>query len=346
MELYDIAVKVEKGRKKEHYELTGDCCEWVAENGCVVLALADGVGHCANDHEAAQITCNKFIEKCREALSGGVRLDEPLLWQFCEEIDPFLARKREKACFCAIAWYPDENEFVWFHVGDTRIYRYNYQKGMEQLTTDDHGMPVVMKINGKVHTDHGSVVARTPIDSAIGDMKHKFHTGKCDFLPSESLILCSDGMYETSDFERNIQSLLSRVDLEEAVAKVTSTDDDDYSLLVLRRTDDDGVEWTAEELCDELDTTQPTLPTHIFLKKVEKALTCGVAQSGHEEALTKLTEGCRDRRLFLVPEDLTRILAAGKERYYSLPAESPLKRKTEQLVVALQRYASDQRRFG
>ena len=51
-------------------------------------------------------------------------------------------------------------------------------------------------MNGKVHTDHGSVVTATPISSAIGDMKREFHTGRCDFLPSESLILCSDGMWE------------------------------------------------------------------------------------------------------------------------------------------------------
>ena len=67
MNNYDIAAKAEKGRKKDRGERNGDCCSWIEENGCVVLALADGVGHCANDHEAAQTTCSQFIEKCRKA---------------------------------------------------------------------------------------------------------------------------------------------------------------------------------------------------------------------------------------------------------------------------------------
>ena len=179
---FDIASKAEKGRKKDRGERNGDCCSWIEENGCVVLALADGVGHCANDYEAAQTTCSQFIEKCRKALQNGDRLDESKLRRFCEEIDPVLARKNEMACFCAIVWIPEENESVWFHVGDTRIYRYSYREGMCQLTEDDHGTPVAVKMNGKVHTDHGSVVTATPISSAIGDMKREFHTGRCDFL--------------------------------------------------------------------------------------------------------------------------------------------------------------------
>jgi hypothetical protein len=109
---------------------------------------------------------------------------------------------------------------------------------MHQLTQDDHGTPVVVKMNWQVHTDHGSVVTATPISSAIGDMQREFHTGRCDFLPSESLILC-DGMYETANFAQVVRELLSKVAMKDAVAKVTTTDDDDYSLLVLRRMDDD-----------------------------------------------------------------------------------------------------------
>ena len=342
----DIASKAEKGRKKDRGERNGDCCSWIEENGCVVLALDDGVGRCANDYEAAQTTCSQFIEKCRKALQNSGRLDEAKLRQFCEQIDPILARKNEMACFCAIVWKPEENESVWFHVGDTRIYRYSYREGMCQLTKDDHGTPIAVKMNGKVHTDHGSVVTATPISSAIGDMKREFHTGRCDFLPSESLIFCSDGMYGTANFAQVVRELLSKVDMEEAVSKVTTTDEDDYSLLVLRRNDDDGTVWTAEELCDEFDAPQATLPLHILMKKVEKSLTDGVLQSGHEEALSELTERCRDKRLFLAPDDISRILAAARERYDSLPGDSPCKKDAERLVVALQRYAADERRYG
>ena len=82
------------------------------------------------------------------------------------------------------------------------------------------------------------------------------------------------------------------------------------------------------------------------MKKVEKSLTNGGLQSGHEEALTELTERCRNSRLFLSPDDISRILAAARGRYDSLPGNSPCKKDAERLVVALQRYAADARRFG
>lgn len=231
---YQIASKSEKGRKKESFERNGDCCGWIDESGCVVLALADGVGSCADDARASKITCDLFLEKCRKALKGSKLLTEEKLAQFCREIDPVLAVDNDMACFCAVVWYANTRSVVWLHVGDTRIYRYSKAEGLVQMTQDDHGKAVNIKVNGKLYTDHGAVVSATPIDNAIGDRGCDFHTGSFEFNPGDSIILCSDGMYNSSTFGNDMESLLNQADLTDSIKSLTTTDDDDNTLLVMR----------------------------------------------------------------------------------------------------------------
>ena len=129
---YQIASKTEKGRKKESFEHNGDCCGWIDESGCVVLALADGVGSCADDSRASKTTCDLFLEKCRTALKDSKMLTEEKLAQFCREIDPVLAVDNDMACFCAVVWYLNARSVVWLHVGDTRIYQYSKEEKLCQ----------------------------------------------------------------------------------------------------------------------------------------------------------------------------------------------------------------------
>ena len=81
---------------------------------------------------------------------------------------------------------------TWIHVGDTRIYRYNKAEGLVQMTQDDHGQAVNIKVNGKLYTDHGAVVAATPIDNAIGERVCIFKTFSFYFNPGYSILLCAE----------------------------------------------------------------------------------------------------------------------------------------------------------
>lgn len=255
---YQIASKTEKGRKKESFERNGDCCGWIDESGCVVLALADGVGSCADDARASKITCDLFLEKCRMALKGSKLLTEEKLAQFCREIDPVLAVDNDMACFCAVVWYANTRSVVWLHVGDTRIYRYSKAEGLVQMTQDDHGKAVNIKVNGKLYTDHGAVVSATPIDNAIGDRGCDFHTGSFEFNPGDSIILCSDGMYNSSTFGNDVESLLNQADLTDSIKSLTTTDDDDNTLLVLRR--DMTINTDLDELMTQLEQDPDAIP--------------------------------------------------------------------------------------
>lgn len=269
---YQIASKSEKGRKKERHERNGDCCDWIDESGCIVLALADGVGSCADDARASKTTCDLFLEKCRTALKDSKVLSEERLAQFCREIDPVLAVDNEMACFCAAVWYANTRKVVCFHVGDTRIYRYSKAEGLVQMTQDDHGKPVNIKIGGKLYTDHGAVVAATPIDNAIGDRNCNFHTGEFEFNPGDSLVLCSDGMYNSASFNDDIESLLNQADIQSSIRAFATTDDDDNTLLVMRHNLAFDEEVGLRELMNLFDEYQTIMPFNALIDRFSDGL--------------------------------------------------------------------------
>lgn len=269
---YQIASKSEKGRKKESRERNGDCCGWIDESGCVVLALADGVGSCVDDERASKTTRDLFLEKCRMAVKDSKVLTEEKLAQFCREIDPVLSVDNDMACFCAAVWYVNTHSVVWLHVGDTRIYRYSMAKGLVQMTNDDHGKAENIKIGGKLYTDHGAVVSATPIDNAIGDRNCDFHTGSFEFNPGESIILCSDGMYNSSSFTNDVESLLNHADLTAGIRAVTTTDDDDNTLLVLRQDLAFDTEMSLHELMDHFDEYRTFIPFYTLIDRFSDSL--------------------------------------------------------------------------
>ncbi len=269
---YQIASKSEKGRKKESFERNGDCCNWIDESGCVVLALADGVGSCADDNRASKSTCDLFLDKCRTALKDSMMLTEARLARFCREIDPVLAVDNDMACFCAVVWYLNARSVVWLHVGDTRIYQYSKQEGLVQKTQDDHGIAVNIKVGGKLYTDHGAVVSAIPINNAIGDRGCDFHTGTFEFNPGDSIILCSDGMYNSSTFGEDVQLLLNQADLKSSINSMTTTDDDDNSLLILRHNLAFSEEVELRELMNLFDEYQTIMPFNALIDRFSDGL--------------------------------------------------------------------------
>lgn len=269
---YQIASKSEKGRKKESFERNGDCCAWIDESGCVVLALADGVGSCDDDNRASKNTCDLFLDKCRTALKDSTMLTEARLAQFCREIDPVLAVDNDMACFCAVVWYLNARSVVWLHVGDTRIYRYSKEEGLVQKTQDDQGIAVNIKVGGKLYTDHGAVVSAIPINNAIGDRGCDFHTGTFEFNPGDSIILCSDGMYNSSTFGEDVQLLLNQADLKSSIKSITTTDDDDNSLLILRHDLAFDEEVDLHKLMNLFDEYQTIMPFNALIDRFSNGL--------------------------------------------------------------------------
>ena len=317
---YQIASKSEKGRKKESFERNGDYCGWIDESGCVVLALADGVGSCADDSRASKTTCDLFLKKCRSALKDSKMLTEARLAQFCREIDPVLAVDNDMACFCAVVWYLNARSVVWLHVGDTRIYRYSKEEGLVQKTQDDHGIAVNIKVGGKLYTDHGAVVSAIPINNAIGDRGCDFHTGTFEFNPGDSIILCSDGMYNSSTFGEDVQLLLNQADLRSSIKSITTTDDDDNSLLILRHDLAFDEEVDLHKLMNLFDEYQTIMPFNTLIDRFSDGLE-SMLDASHLDVfdMADIVAFMKEKQLYPDKTRIERIFNKVMGRYNILP---------------------------
>ena len=270
---YQIASKTATGTKKDKYKSNGDWYGWLERDNCVVLAVADGVGECASDYRASHTACDRFIEKCASALNRDEELDESALHRFCVEIDPVLAVDNDKACFSAAVWYTNTHQVVWLNVGDTRIYKGNRVGVMTQMTVDDRAVENAESNDpkyGKYRTDHGALVPNVGVKYALGDGLFGFHTGSFEFGPGESMVLCSDGMYNSSSFDVDMARLVDAADMDEAVKRINTTSTDDATLLVLRR--NMTVEAGLEEIMGNFDDYQKTMPFNALTERFCKAL--------------------------------------------------------------------------
>ena len=332
---YQIASKTEKGRKKENFEPNGDYCGWINESGCVVLALADGVGSCVDDADASKTTCDLFLEKCQQAVKDSKVLTGERLAQYCREIDPVLAVDHEMACFCAVVWYANTRDVVWLHVGDTRIYRYSKAEGLVQVTNDDHGKPINIKIGGKLYTDHGAVVSAIPINNAIGDRNCDFHTGSFEFNPGDSIVLCSDGMYNSSSFSNDVESLLNHPDLTLGINSITTTDDDDYSLLVLRHRLALDEEVSLRELMNLFEEYHTIMPSNTIIDRFSDGLETMLDANNIEvDELADIVSFMKQKQLYPDKKRIDRIFTKALDRLKIMP-EGSQKQQLNQACVEL-----------
>ncbi len=316
---YEIASQSLKGRKKGNFEKNGDYCHWLETERCVVLALADGVGSCANDARASQTANALFVQKCKETIDHGNRLTIETIVEHCKAIDPVLAKTDDMACFCAVVWYIDEDELVFIHVGDTRIYKYSLAKDLEQMTRDDHGKAVNIKIGGKLYTDHGCVVSAVPISKAIGDESLDYHSGAFPFHEGESLVLCSDGMYGSSTFRQDVQNLVQKANLKEAIGGLSTTDDDDASILVLRRNVSGEGLISVDDVMTDYEQYRAQYPFNTLIDVFAQNIQAMLESQTDTEKLGKAVLFVKDNMLYPDREQINRLFDLSIAAYNKMP---------------------------
>jgi len=289
---YQIASKTATGTKKQYDQYedpNGDWYRSLETDGCVVLVVADGVGTCASDSRASHTACDRFIEKCVSALSRNELLDESAIHRFCVEIDPVLAGHNDMTCLSAVVWYTNTNRVAWFNVGDTRIYKGSRSGIMTRMTVDDRAVENTKSNDsrfGKYLTKDGVLVPSVGVKYALGDCHLKFHTGSFEFNPGESLILCSDGMYNSMNFDNDMAKLLGSIDITEAITGIETTDKDDNTLLVLRR--DMTVDTGIDELMAQLEQDPNAIPRNVLIDRFCDGLEKMLEDNADANAIAKV----------------------------------------------------------
>lgn len=318
MKSFEIAQFSVKGSKKGAYEDNGDCCVYIESDDCVFMALSDGVGTCADDARASRTVCKLLAEFCGKAIQAKQKLSEKSLEQFCMEIDTVLWKAADKACLSAIVWYTDENEVGFLNVGDTRIYKWNINEGMTQMTEDDHGKAVVVKINGKIHTVNGTVVMSTPIDKAIGDRKYGYHLGRIRLEEGECLILSSDGMYNSDTFKSQVHVLAQSICMSEIAQTLSTTEGDDASLLILRRNITPDSSFSISAMMEDYNQGKRTLPDHVVIESIVVALT-NMVESGENATESKtIVEFAHRHQLYPKKEIVINLLETVAKKHAQL----------------------------
>jgi len=307
---YNIASKTTTGSKKEESQPNGDWLRWFETEKCVVLTVADGVGSCANDARAARTTCNSFIEKCAAFLKQGKRLDETAIKQFCTEIDSVLAGRDDMSCLSAVVWYVDEDQVTWFNVGDTRIYKFNKEGVLTQMTVDDRSVQNKKSNDpkyGKYYTDHGALVPNVGVSVAIGDGTLEFHTGTFAFEPGDSLVLCSDGIHQSSSFTKDIVERLNAPALSEAINTLGTTSADDATVLVIRREVMGSEMPGVETMMSDFEVCRSKWPFNAIVERFAAEIMRMIESGDDVEKLAAAVRFAKEHELYPSKTEITKI---------------------------------------
>ena len=200
-----------------------------------LFVVCDGVGGEAFGHEAAEITTKIFSDISNAELSIDV-INENI--KKANEAILFVQRKdtaHSRMCTTIAGLYLNNNDFIAFNVGDSRIYRYRTPYIM-QLSTDHSVWQEQINLGLEPKPEHRNIITRyiggSSYEPAIID-------GKGKVFDNDIFVICSDGVWdllEHDDFENALSSdrplnVICKILVDLALQKGTN---DNLSIIIVR----------------------------------------------------------------------------------------------------------------
>lgn len=187
---------------RDHNEDSVRCS---AEEG--VFILADGLGGHGRGEVASALAADVLFAGCAAG-----RMDrEALLALFQEANGAVLAGQREpgqeEMKTTAVALVLSEDQALWAHLGDSRLYRFS--GGELTQETRDHSVTYMKYLGGEItymdtyHDDDRSSLLR-----ALGREPCSPEAGEAELSPGDAFLLCSDGFWEYVYREEILADLL------------------------------------------------------------------------------------------------------------------------------------------
>ena len=161
------------------------------EEGCAYLLVCDGLGGENGGEVASALACQEITRVLVE--SAFVTANAVIRRRAREDLS--LAGM----CTTAVAAVALGGEITLCHVGDSRAYRLQGEEAVA-LTTD-HTLVQMLIDEGKITEDEAADRPdRHHITRAVGAEDYlDVELGSCTLQPGETLLLCSDGLYNMVD---------------------------------------------------------------------------------------------------------------------------------------------------
>lgn len=235
---FQFAAKTEKGRKRNAEEPNGDHCVvgrlfGKGSETQALLVLSDGL-----DEELPHQIMNFFGNLSSSLTKNFISLDTAILPTALRKMTAAIVKDVAVSGFITVCWNSNENAASVCSLGNVRIYKHTLADGLLLVNTDCHA--------------EGTNLA----------------VGLLDFLPGDSIVVCSDGMYNSSSFREDVEKLLREVDLRASIDNVGTTDDDDMSIAVLRRNLLNADNINFQDLLDRFLDYRARLSQDVFAEKL------------------------------------------------------------------------------
>lgn len=224
--MYTYAAKVDIGVSEEQNDdraliasilLTDGEISGKIEKRAVVAAICDGVGGLAQGYRAAMTT----LERISHLNKQNVTINE--IQDAIEEANNRVRNIQSienlhKAMMSTIAGiYSDENKFIVFNAGDSRVYRFRFKYIMQ--LSKDHSLVQDLIDLGEISTDEAKChKQKNIINKCIGyeeKVNARIIDMSGDYLEGDILVICSDG----------ISDVLSDSDIKNIIIEHKSDDD-------------------------------------------------------------------------------------------------------------------------
>lgn len=264
--------------------------EYFDNEGILVLVLSDGVGSYHYDYIASQTACESFLKSFSENNEDDIteRFRKAVLFADNAVSNPMNDTHKGMMCtFVAVVWETSKNYFYYDSIGDSRLYKFN-EDGLNQISEDNTKSVVRKNEKGDYYNTSGSIRSFLGLTNALGRNNVLTSVKQLAFLPGESIILCTDGLYKTGMFEEESIRLMSNVVDDSSLEKYRNERsvyfEDDASAIILQRNDSpEGYERILLSYMEN--NSNATVIPHLLLKYIQKQILESILHKNSEKAI-------------------------------------------------------------
>lgn len=222
-------------------EYNEDCCELFENPGGICAVLADGLG----GHGGGQVASQTAVDTVRDRFKSQIEIDRNDLCEWFQAANQAVLGKQTNSCkmkTTMIVLCVNEENAVWAHIGDSRLYQ--FINGKLNFITFDHSVTQMAVISGEItreemrqHPDRNRLLKALGKE---GEIKAEL-SDICDVSGNkQQFLLCSDGFWEyvfESEMEQMLQKAISPAEWIEDMRQILEArvegENDNYSAVAI-----------------------------------------------------------------------------------------------------------------